>query len=191
MIDPHNIKLNMRPNELQEFALFAISVPGHNADATARCLDRALKLMGWPGIHTSPFRAVMHYSEQHLAMLLQEGGVGRYNAIARTMQELASSGLNLATCTREELESIYGIGPKTSRFFIMYSRPEEADNYAVLDVHILRWMRENLGIDTPKNTPTSHKRYAQLEQQFLSAARERGLSSRDLDTVIWQMNAKK
>jgi thermostable 8-oxoguanine DNA glycosylase len=56
---------------------------------------------------------------------------------------------------------------KTSRFYAMHSRENAV--YAVLDTHILAYMRENMGIiDAPRSTPTSQRQYLTLEQTYLA-----------------------
>jgi thermostable 8-oxoguanine DNA glycosylase len=184
MIDPKNIPDNMTLEQRQEFALFAIAVAGHNALATARSLGTALSMMFHRCESNEPFIAVQQYSMEEIASILSWCGIGCHKSKARSFHEIARSSLNLYTCTPEEMETIYGIGPKTSRFFIMYSRPEETNEYAVFDVHVLRWMNQN-GIPAPASTPAS-ARYRQLEQAFLQAARERGVSARALDEQIWK-----
>jgi thermostable 8-oxoguanine DNA glycosylase len=81
------------------------------------------------------------------------------------LTKLAEADFELSTCSIEELESIWGIGPKTARFFVLFSR-DNVDDIAVLDVHILRWLREQ-GYDVPKQTPSSTKRYREIELLFL------------------------
>jgi thermostable 8-oxoguanine DNA glycosylase len=79
------------------------------------------------------------------------------------------------------LEQIYGIGPKTSRFFILWTRPNAS--FAALDRHILRWLREK-GYQVSKTPPTG-KRYCELENIFLEEARQLNKSARQLDSEIW------
>jgi thermostable 8-oxoguanine DNA glycosylase len=102
------------------------------------------------------------------------------------LQQLAEAGLNLQTCEPADLEKIHGIGPKTARFWILWTRPDA--RYAALDVHILRWMRER-GHKAPKQTPSAPKTYARLEKAFLAEADKRGLTPRELDFKIWQASA--
>ena len=68
--------------------------------------------------------------------------------------------LDLRTCTREDLMDVYGVGPKTARFFLLHTR--EFCDEVVLDTHILRWMRERCDVkEAPKNTPQNPEKYAQ------------------------------
>jgi thermostable 8-oxoguanine DNA glycosylase len=113
--------------------------------------------------------------------------VGQYKRIYRALRDLAESGIDLKTCTVEDLEAIHGIGPKTSRFIIMHSRPKQ--RLATLDTHILRWMRDQ-GIDTPKATPQSRKLYQKLEQKFLTLCDKCGMIPSQLDLKIWKQYSK-
>ena len=87
-----------------------------------------------------------------------------------------------------ELESIYGIGPKTARFFLLHSFPDQ--NYAVLDTHILAWMREVRKYQVPKSTP-SGKKYEELEGWFLFEAHLVDMTPAELDILIWNQRSKK
>ena len=192
MVDPNNIPNNMTDAQLQEFLLFSVCVAGHNASITASALAGALSELGWPGQYKTPFQAIAKYqckryedAAECIGPLLQKHGLGCYRARARTFRQLACSRyLDLRTCYPGQLEGVWGIGPKTSRFFIMYTRPEEQDTYAVLDVHVLKWMREQLFVDAPRHTPGSSKVYRNLELIFLEAAEDRGLTACQLDEQL-------
>ncbi len=118
-----------------------------------------------------------------LDALLRSVKTGSYRRLSRCFSELlqGKDTIDLFTCTPEELEEIHGIGAKTSRFFIMWIRPEE--EYAALDVHVLRWMREQ-GYNAPKSTPT-YPKYTKLERAFIGEAKKRGKTPRELDYEIW------
>lgn len=199
MIDPNNLPDVWGDAELEEFALFSIAVAGHSANTTAKTLNSFLLSIGWPSKHSTPFKAIRYFQHwnplrtrrMYLEYKIEDAGMGCYSARSESFMQIAHSNINLRTAQPFQLERIYGIGPKTSRFFIMYTRPDEADRYAVLDRHILRWMARELDVPTPQNTPTSTHRYAELEKIFLKAARDRELSARALDTLIWQYRLDK
>lgn len=126
----------------------------------------------------SPIDLLAEYPE-----LLGVAGTGRYRILEKALKRLSSMRINLETCSTEELERIPGIGPKTSRFFVARTRP--GIRVAILDRHVLRWLRE-LGIENvPRNTPGSPKVYARLERAFLEEADRRGVTPRELDLKIW------
>jgi endonuclease III len=89
--------------------------------------------------------------------------------------------------TIEELESVYGVGSKTARFFVLHSRPDA--NVACLDTHILKWLNEK-GYNVPKSTP-SKKKYSEIEKLFLQEAIIHQMTPADLHLTIWKSYATK
>jgi hypothetical protein len=182
MIDPNNIiNFNRKPAELQEFLLFGIVVAGKGAQQQSRKLDQFLK----PRIELkmSPFEYIQHlHSTRQLMRSLKRVKMGQYNRIARSFYQASLRLKNLKRCTLNDLLSIDGLGPKTARFFIVFSRKNA--EHAVLDTHILKFMRD-CGIETPKATPSGGK-YLKLEKEFLSicASQNRPVAEFDLD--IWK-----
>jgi endonuclease III len=108
---------------------------------------------------------------------------GRYSVLLRAFRWIIEKDLDLATVSVAELEACPGVGPKTARFFVAWTRPHE--RVAVLDVHILRWLRAR-GYDAPTSTPRAGELYDQLERAFIAEADERGKTPRELDLAIWE-----
>lgn len=210
MVDPANPPQvsTATDYELQEFLMFTVAVAGKNANRTSKALNSflfnvsqrlPLRLPSLPlelvlGIKiTSEWRGD---AISKLAMDAKVAGMGCYSQRARSFLELAeavyeqASPLDIRACTIDELENIYGIGRKTSRFYISYTRPDEAYKYAILDTHILSWLRF-IGHDAPKSTPKGVTRYKELETTFLNEAAKRGKSSLELDREIWLSNRKR
>jgi len=106
-------------------------------------------------------------------------------AILDAADRIQDGRLNLRKCSPEDLEAIYGIEPKTARAFIMWSRPGES--YAILDTHILKWLKEQGIENVPKATPTS-KNYDRLEAEFLDLVPE-DKSAAEFDLQIWKKYA--
>lgn len=189
MIDPKKItNYNRTEYELEEFLLFCVMVAGHNAHTTAKTLDGLL--VGDASNH--PFRYLQEVinicdndDPKIFNLWLASHSVGCYNRVAKTIRQILNKNLDLRFCSVEDLESIHGIGPKTSRFFITHSRKNQ--RFAILDTHILSFMRER-GIDTPKSTPSGQK-YAKLEQDFLKLVDASGMSPADFDLMIWKSKA--
>lgn len=166
-------------NELERYILFAICVAGKTAIVQEKALRDFLMLSE----EYSPFEAIRGMIKQGtFEIYLKESKLGQYTKLSKAFRQLVNSNINLETCTVEDLEAIHGVGPKTARFFLTYTRPDQ--QYAVLDTHILRFMREKLYIDTPKSTPTGNK-YKQLENKFLEYAKTTGKSIPVLDLEIW------
>jgi hypothetical protein len=194
VIDPSNItQFNCTRPKLEELILFWVCAAGKNGKTAARCLDRFLKkwraesrLGGIPITkRPSPFYAIQYLHDiwrlDGVVEELRDHGIGCYNHKAKTFVDLAYSGIDLKTCTVDELEEIKGIGPKTARCFLIHSRPNQ--RYAGLDTHVLKYMREK-GYEVPKSTP-SGKRYREIERQFLSLADEAGKTVAEFDLEIW------
>lgn len=186
MIDPKNItNFNRTEAELQEFLLFCIVVAGKNSHQQASKLDGFLNgQFGWKPIkELSPFGKIRYLDEfLQLDKRLAEVKMGQYTRISKAFREVAQLS-SLSTITISELEKVKGIGPKTARFFLMHSRPNQ--EIATLDTHILKWLA-SIGVpNVPKATP-SGSRYLKLEQVFLSVCKAQGKTPAELDLEIWK-----
>lgn len=187
-----------RDEQLNEFLLLAVVVAGKTAATQQKKLEALLAGI-WRENHGA--RSVMHaissLSPAQLRRHLEAVGMGQYNRLTPLIYKLADAivfgGLNLRTCTAEQLESFKGIGPKTARFFLLFTR--EGYRCAVLDTHILRWMHEHcteLGLQTsdiPKSTP-SGARYLKLEAAFILYCEKHGLSISEHDFAIWKAGSE-
>lgn len=200
MVNPHEFtNFNRSEAELQEALMFAVLVAGKRADQQAVKLEAMI----------SEFRDSVHDSMEltplgglwakidrdKLLHIVHANRIGQYSRIIGAFDQLSevlpptnssSSLLDLRACTASDLESIPGIGPKTSRFFILHTRPDA--NVACLDVHILSYLRD-LGHSAPKSTPVG-KEYVRLENIFLSHAKDVGKDAATLDLEIWKRYTK-
>lgn len=169
---------------LEAWMLFCIAVAGKTAKTTTKAINKFLEPRG----DHSPFWYVRSLVVNGiLEEKLKEAKVGQYTKLSRTFNTVSDLFPDeLRTWTPEQFENIHGIGPKTSRFFIQSTR--ENTRYAVLDTHILAWMREQ-GIDAPKSTPYKQN-YAKYEKIFLEICDRLGISPRDLDAEIWLSRAR-
>ena len=187
MINPEKVTdYNKSDKELEEFILFWVCAAGKNGRTAARCLDGLLNDIG--GHDIGPFNAIKiwGYYEHPETLeawpdILKRNGIGCYTIKAKTMFQLATSGLDLRTCSVTDLEAIYGIGPKTARCFLLHSRPNA--QVAGLDTHMLKHLR-SLGYDVPKHTPIG-KKYLTLEKTVLSLANEAGMTPAQYDLHVW------
>lgn len=183
MHDPFILKYDKTDYELQEFLLFCIAAGNTNAKAAASAVDR---LVG-PSAPRLPFDTVKSLGSD-LQKAMQIAGLRMNVTRSRYFLAVAESGLDLRTCTVRDLEKVLGIGPKTSRFFIVHSRPGQ--RYAVLDVHIMTYLRGK-GFETPKR-PTKTN-YARWEKVFLAHADEIGiidLAEFDIGLWAWYREAR-
>ena len=191
-LDPSKItKFNCTHPELELRVLFWVCAAGKNGTTAAKCLGDLLSSRAeFVSSYTepTPFNIIKRLNfASNLPEELRKFGIGCYRNKARSFIQLAFSGLNLATCSLEELERIHGIGPKTARCFLIHSR--ENQNYAGLDTHILKFLRE-LGHNTPKSTPTG-KRYKDLETVFLKLVKKSKLTVAEADLNIWNVYSGK
>jgi len=182
LVDPYNITIYDRSEqELQLVLLFWIAAAGKKATSAARSLEMLMSRGRSRFSLDAPFRIAEAYGDS-LAAEMKDCGMGCYNNKSKSMLALARSGIDLKTCSVEELESVKGIGPKTARCFLMHSR--RGVRHAGLDTHVLKYMRD-LGMEVPRSTPQG-RRYAELEVAFLKLADASGMSVADFDLDIWR-----
>lgn len=190
MIDPTDVtKYDRTEAELEEWLLFCIVAAGKTAKTQARLLEGFLKnlrelsknLTGKSG--QSPFQLI--YNADSIGSLrseIEKSRLGQYNRLERSFRKTHDFINKMKTITRDELETIPGVGPKTSRFYLLHSRPNQI--CAVLDTHVLHYMRDNQ-LTTLTTTP-SGKQYLLTEQAFLTHAQTINKSLADLDLDIWK-----
>jgi endonuclease III len=170
---------------LQLKLIYTLLVAGKSAEFAN---DKIARLFWSKPSHLLPFDQLCHWHEQGvLEVILRRVKTGNYDKLLRAFAQLITADLDLETCGPDELEAIHGIGPKTARFFIVWSRP--AAPYAVLDVHVLRWLRQE-GYAVPVSTPQKRSLYKELELVFLKEAKRRGMTPRELDLQIWEAGAR-
>lgn len=170
----------MRLDQLQCRLLYAMIVAGKSAEFANEAFQKFIA--GCPARRT-PFNWIASLNDKELLKRLKQAKTGNYGKLVRGYRELVNARLDLRHCGVDELERIHGIGPKTSRFWILWTRP--GARHAALDVHVLRWLKQQ-GYDAPKATPASSKTYAYLEEAFIKEAESRGLTPRALDYQIWK-----
>lgn len=173
LIDPKAItNFSRTQEELELFALFCCVVAGKNSKIQARKLDEFLH-------GSSPFMFVRALINMDcLRVHMEHVKLGQYNRLEQVFIKLVQTPIRWASL--EELEAIMGL--KTSRFFLVHSRPNV--RAAILDTHILKWMGEQ-GYDVPKATPTNKKAYQCLEAKFLYECDKRGVSVAEMDLKVW------
>jgi hypothetical protein len=167
--------------EMEEFVAFSMCVAGKRADTTSRALSRFLGFVD-DDVGT-PFEKIRFMIDNDLLNhFLRSARLGKYNLLERAfckLVELKPEDLY----SIDKLETVPGIGPKTSRFIVLHSVPNA--RYAALDTHVLKYLRSK-GYDAPKSTPSSGSKYRELEQIFLKEADAAGMSPADFDLTIWK-----
>jgi len=159
--------------ELEWHLIYAIVVAGKSA-RFANVVIARLKEIHLARGEGSPINHLVAHPED-----LRAANAGRYGILEKAFLEFSRRQPELRTCHPRELERIPGIGPKTSRFFVVWTRPEA--RFAVLDRHVLRWMNAR--------PPKTVREYEELEREFLEEADRRGQTPRELDLEIWRKAA--
>jgi thermostable 8-oxoguanine DNA glycosylase len=188
MIIPEKItNFNRTQAELEEFALFSILVAGKGAKVTANKLYNFLFTPTVIGTMTA-FEWIEHLNKLGaLDTCMKLHKLGQYNRVKRAFLDIVKKKDRLSTITVDELGTVYGIGRKTASFFVVHS--QKGARHAVLDTHILRWLRDN-GHNAPKATP-SGKKYIELENVFLDYCDRLGKTPAELDLKIWKEYSSK
>ncbi len=194
-IDPYNItNFNRTEEELQLFLLFCIVVAGKTAYIQAEKLEQFLdsvnKRLMMPE-HIKPFQTIIS-AEQHgiLMQEIQKAKLGQYKKIYSGFKYISENKFDLTRMTPELLELIPGVGMKTSRFFLLHSDINWQKYIAILDTHILKFIRENIDNRAPKSTPTIKVTYKYWEDLFLHWCEENNKNVADFDLEIWKSFAR-
>jgi thermostable 8-oxoguanine DNA glycosylase len=161
--------------ELQARLIFSVIVAGKSAKFARSVIAKL-----FTDDTTLPFTAIQRWIETGiLEKVLRVAGTGNYGKMMKCLPDLIK--LNPRTCCIEQMEKVSGVGPKTSRFYLLWiGRKIEC---AALDTHVLKFLG-SLGHNVPKSTP-SGKKYHQLEQYFLAECRKRGKTPNELDAEVW------
>ena len=194
-IDPYNItNFNRTEEELQLFLLFCIVVAGKTAYIQADKLEQFLcsvneRLM-MPE-HVKPFKTIIS-SEQHgiLMQEIQKAKLGQYKKIYAAFKYISENKFDLTRMTPELLELIPGAGMKSSRFFLLHSDKNYQNYIAILDTHILKFIKENIDNRAPKSTPTIRVTYKYWEDVFLLWCEQNNKNVADFDLEIWKSYAR-
>ena len=174
--------------EKEYFLIFSIIVAGRNAKMA---VEKTWRLLEFTWGEETPFDLIKHYIDHEtLVQKLKSLKIGQYTRIEKALKDIIN--LDVETCTLDDLLACHGVGNKTARFFLLNTRKDA--EYAVLDTHILKWLKSLFGnwMSVPKSTPTSGSRYALWEYKAIQAMKkeypERTLAQADFE--IWKTFAK-
>ena len=182
MIYPHEILNHNRTNaELQELLIFCICAAGKRSGQQAVKVEIFLTPDRSKRLNCLPFTFIKGCTDRQLLFWMKYAGLGQYTKLMKAFRQVVE--LDVRTCTLDQLEGVHGIGPKTARFFLMMSRPNQ--RHAILDTHILKWLNSEHGIDVPKSSPSSHKVYHKLEGIFLNICDRLKVNPAEFDLQIW------
>ena len=194
-IDPYNItNFNRTEEELQLFLLFCIVVAGKTAYIQSEKLEQFLcsvneRLM--MPLRVSPFQTIKS-ADQHGILMeeIQKAKLGQYRKIYSGFKFIAEYKLDLRKTTPDQLEIIPGVGMKSSRFFLLHSDINYQNNIAILDTHILKFIKENIDNRAPKSTPTIRVTYKYWEDVFLYWCEQNNKNVADFDLEVWKSYAR-
>ena len=196
MIDPYNITdYSRKRGELEEFLLFCIVVAGKTAYIQAQKLEDFLKSVNARLMmpeSSSPFQ-ILKSANQHGILMeeIQKAKLGQYRKIYNGFKYITEREYDLTRMTPEELELIPGVGMKTSRFFLLHSDKTYKDKIAIIDTHILKFIKENIDIRAPKSTPVIPITYRFWEDMFLNWCKSNNKNVADFDLEVWKSYARK
>ena len=194
-IDPYNItNFDRTEEELQLFLLFCIVVAGKTAYIQAEKLDQFLcsvneRLM-MPD-RVMPFQTLR--SADHHGILMEEikkAKLGQYKKIYGGFKFITEYKIDLRKTKPDQLEVIPGVGMKSSRFFLLHSDINYQNNIAILDTHILKFIKENIDNRAPKSTPTIRVTYKYWEDVFLHWCELNKKNVADFDLEVWKKYAR-
>jgi thermostable 8-oxoguanine DNA glycosylase len=195
LIDPYNITNYKRSkNELEEFLLFCIVVAGKTAYIQARKLDEFLKSVNTRLMmpeNINPFQTIKS-AEQHGILFeeIKKAKLGQYKKIYSGFKYISEKEYNLNKMTPEILEKIPGVGMKTSRFFLLHSDIFYTNKIAILDTHILKFIKENIDERAPKSTPVIPLTYRFWEDMFLRWCSDNNKDMAEFDLEVWKSYAR-
>jgi hypothetical protein len=179
-IDPLAItKYDRDRDQIEYFWVYSILVAGKDSDQIAPLVGRLFRNKPAGVTPLAYLESLGH----DLHNVLVANRVGQYNRIERAIRD--SFGLDLKTATVEELEQVFGVGRKTSRLFVLHSRPDA--QVIPLDRHILKWIRHQGVANVPDDTPSSGREYERLERIALAliGVHFPGLTVAQADLLIW------
>lgn len=195
LIDPYNItNYNRTEEELQLFLLFCIVVAGKTAYIQAQKLSEMLQSINIRLMmpeHILPFQSIKS-AEQHGILMeeIQKAKLGQYRKIYSAFKYITENEYNLRTTTTDQLELIPGVGMKSSRFFLLHSDINWKNRIAILDTHILKFIKENIDNRAPKSTPTIKVTYKYWEDLFLYWCEVNKKNVAEFDLDIWKSYAR-
>jgi thermostable 8-oxoguanine DNA glycosylase len=118
-----------------------------------------------------PFKDV-----DYVANVLRETGFRFPNQTAKFLILFAMNPIDLRTADRDTIvKNVKGIGYKLASMFLRNTR---GLNYAVIDIHIKRYLTEQ-GYNINKN-------YKAIEKDFMNVASKLNRDPYELDMAIWQ-----
>jgi thermostable 8-oxoguanine DNA glycosylase len=158
-IDPTKVtNFNRTDSELEQFMIFCVAVAGKKAEFGAQKTQDLCEYLGTE----NPLFVMRMMDEFQVNEALRAVKLSPYKK--NTPLFLALSKMDLRTCSLEDLLKIDGIGHKTAKMFLLHSRPNQ--EHIVLDVHILRWLKQHGLRNIPTQSPSkTSSLYSKIEER--------------------------
>jgi thermostable 8-oxoguanine DNA glycosylase len=194
LINPNDVEdFNRTILEKEAFFFFTIFVAGKTAKTIAPKAQSfhqdlinllLFRLTEEQVIENGIIKLIDFLSINDVMEVLYTNKVGKYSVLKKLFIELKERKIDLNSITIDELESLSGIGKKTSRYFMLYTF-KDAGDIAILDRHVLTFLKQK-GYEVPDNTP-SGKQYDNIEKIFLKEFEKSGYKSlTEFDLDIWK-----
>jgi len=161
--------------QLDEFLVFCILDTAVSYEMVCKSFDALKKLDMTTRV------GIRRSSRAKIETVLKNSGYRFPTQHSKRIWHFGQNPVNLKTVTRDEMiRDIKGIGYKLASMFLRNTRGEE---YAVLDVHTLRWLQKAYGI--PDNV-FKKMSYHDKEAHFKQAADFLSKTVTQLDLEIWE-----
>jgi hypothetical protein len=203
MIDPCNVtKYDRENHELEEFLMFSMLAAGKNADDAALKTDRMNRLLleelvlkQWghyiDGKLSGPLDACRSLDHSNVIRLMKQARTGKYKVLSRGFIQAGYIALDVPDHNTliKKLLGVSGISLKTARFYLVHTNRKA--RYAVIDTHILKYLRL-YGVEVPdKVSKVTPKKYLELEKRWLAitdkAFPNQTIAERDIH--IWRQQS--
>jgi N-glycosylase/DNA lyase len=158
--------------ELEEFLVFCIIDTVMPYEKVCKCFDALYRK------NMTSRSGLRRVTVQDIANVLRSAGCRFPNDKARYLKMFGVNPVNLTEVDRDQLvKSVKGIGYKLASMFLRNTRKLP---YAVLDVHVDRWLQEKTCMC---KLPVSYK---ERERIFLELAKKMRKDPIKLDLMIWE-----
>jgi endonuclease III len=171
-------KFDRTPAELQQYLLTCILSAGKQADDVKYKVNAITE-----GVPDGMLPCDFLLAKEDLEGFLRSKRTGMYKRLLQAIPRIAQ--FDLRTVTIEELQAVKGVGPKTSRLFLIRSRRDAP--HAAIDTHTLKFLRDHRIADVPDKSPSTECEYLRLEAELLRlySAEFPDRSPAEADAIVW------
>ncbi len=183
--DENLVNFSRSLEELQLFWLYC----GFSVMRSRKPAQTALTRLLDDGIGDLPFDRLRQLADTgKLRESLESTRIGGWDRLEGFLRQTAEGRLDLKHGKVEDFEAVHGIGLAKARFFLLCTR--ENARVAVLDRHILQFLRDQDYPEVPESTPKSRKVYTRLEGYFLREADKSGIHPAPFNLEQWRQRAQ-